>query len=81
MNGSQFLYFMVTGSCFVSIIIQCREPNFLENRFIIFSLTDLLFKPSQKIVTARHNPPRILEASFARVSMSGKHGATMVQLN
>ena len=46
-----------------------------------FSLTDLLFKPSQKILTARHNPPRILEASFARASMGGKHGATMVQLN
>ena len=32
-------------------------------------------------MAARHNPPRILEASFARASMGGKHGATIAQLN
>ena len=47
----------------------------------MISLTDLSFKPSQKIVAARQNPPRILEASFVRASMGGKHGATIVQLN
>ena len=31
-------------------------------------------------MAARHNPQRILEASFARTSMGGKHGATIVQL-